>query len=282
MKKLFASILILLLAFSGFAQITNINTGVTPDDNTGDPLWTAFTKVNSNFLYLSMEIINLEANTNFAAISATSLIVTNLQIVGGSTNLGVQASVSITTGSIVSTNTLSASSANVTTMTNAIEVVTSTNLTVNGTNIYQLITNYAPVSSVPPVPCFALFNANMTITPISGAGKIFSPNLQLGGTSVEAQVETPNVAGSIWLLMVNYETAIGSGTNVYFVGRTNGASAFTNVITGPVTASQFNVFLFTNTVTMTNGEGFDWIVTNNEVFGNITSALVSGYFSRIQ
>jgi len=60
MKKLLILILFF-ISLASYSQIQNIGVGTIPNDGTGDPLRTAFIKVNNNFAYHS-GLIDLKAN----------------------------------------------------------------------------------------------------------------------------------------------------------------------------------------------------------------------------
>jgi hypothetical protein len=49
-------LLLLLVCFTAFAQITNVNLGTTINDGTGDTLRTAFSKVNTNITWLASQL----------------------------------------------------------------------------------------------------------------------------------------------------------------------------------------------------------------------------------
>ena len=66
-------LLAMLFVFSASAQVTNVGTGTTKNDNTGDPLRTAFTKLNNNDNYIHGVMIS-----NLHSVTAT---VTNLALI---------------------------------------------------------------------------------------------------------------------------------------------------------------------------------------------------------
>jgi hypothetical protein len=56
MKKIILLCLSLITTGLAFSQVQTINVGTSANDHSGDPLRTAFQKVNSNFTYLDNAI----------------------------------------------------------------------------------------------------------------------------------------------------------------------------------------------------------------------------------
>lgn len=72
MKKIVIALALVLGLQSAPAQITNINIGTNPNDGTGDPLRTAFTKINSNIAYIEAQVTNAATGTNVGLLNGTN------------------------------------------------------------------------------------------------------------------------------------------------------------------------------------------------------------------
>jgi len=72
-------LLLLLLAFRCFAQVTNVNLGTVANDKSGDPIRTAFSKINTNVTWLASQLaFSTNASTTLSnAVAASKISATN-------------------------------------------------------------------------------------------------------------------------------------------------------------------------------------------------------------
>jgi len=93
MKKITSGFLTLLLScIFATAQISSINVGTTPNDKTGDPLRTAFQKINTNFNVVTNQI----SATSNALLASVSGVLTNPTFAGELTIVGAGATLQFT------------------------------------------------------------------------------------------------------------------------------------------------------------------------------------------
>ena len=205
-------------------SIQSINIGSVADDGTGDPLRTAFTKTNDNFIELESNVSSL--NSNVSSLNASiNLVNSNLISTVTSINLvnsNLTSNVSSLTASInlVNANLVS----NVSSLTASINLVNA-NAVVLASNVSSLTANISNILSGT-----TSFAGNKTFTGNVGIGIAPSAKLDIAGTSSEKVIinmgggTTPasTAALNIWTNAFGTSTGLSIGFSDGAAGNRGG------------------------------------------------------------
>lgn len=127
------ALLLSFVAVGAYAQFAPVNTGVYPNDGTGDPLRTAYQKINTNFSWISNNFLVwfaersntlTHATNNLRQVSnTTDNAVANISVVSNSLDVA-EATISGHTGDISAvSNKVDAAVSNLSTVSNAVDAV---------------------------------------------------------------------------------------------------------------------------------------------------------------
>ena len=280
-------ILLLMLALSAGAQITNVSLGAGPNSGTGDKLFDAFTKLNENDNWLAASV-----SSNSPAGVAANLVIVSNYVNAVSNNLvtasNLAANAAPQTGLTITSNFLNAVSNNLVIVSNSdLTRATQANLTIVSNYVNSVSNNLVIASNLAagalqsgaaaggalagtyPNPTLASATLNTlaggVATPILGT----TATTALAGNTAIPTGTVTSVSGPAYLTWNNSTTtptAVGNGTTAtfYAVTATNSVTAASLSVTGTAAVSALTV---TNVATLgglafANASGTPSVTTN--------------------
>lgn len=98
MKKFLYLLVMLCVTIASYAQITPVNIGKSPDDKTGDPLRTAFDKLNKNDAYLDDRVDSVKNGPNKVGVVHTDEFANNVNSLVSTIDVDGPGTVTLTNG----------------------------------------------------------------------------------------------------------------------------------------------------------------------------------------